>query len=114
MLQGQDEIRSIANSYLNQFPELFDVPYDPVKFNFQHSDAERTRDSFNAFVDEIFGTNAHTQISAEPTRATQALLKVNEFHIYNCYDLYFIENTEVSQKKCSLSLSSPTKHVLHL
>lgn len=79
-LQGQEEIRSIANSFLNQFPELFDVPYDPVKFNFQHSDAERTRDSFVAFVDEIFGNNAHTQISAEPTRATQALLKVSFYY----------------------------------
>lgn len=76
MFQGQEEIRSIANSYMNQFPELFGVPYDPVKFNFQHSDADRTRDSFNAFVDEIFGDNVHTQISAEPTAATQALLKV--------------------------------------
>lgn len=74
--QGQNELRSIAQSYKKEFPELFDVPYDRLKFHFQHTEAERTRDSFYAFVDEIFGENAHTKINAEPTEATQALLKV--------------------------------------
>lgn len=63
------------------FPELLDDVYSPVKFNFKHTDTDRTRESFNVFVDELFGVNAHLKIDAEPTEETESLLKVTQKQI---------------------------------
>lgn len=78
LLQGQEEIRLIARSIKHHFPELFDDVYSPITYNFQHTDSDASRSSFNAFVDELFGHNAHLKIDAEPTEESEKLLEVSE------------------------------------
>lgn len=67
----------VAQNYKRHFPELFDDVYSPVGFNFQHTDVDGARESFNVFVDTIFGHNTHLKIEAEPTEETEKLLEVS-------------------------------------
>lgn len=76
VLQGFKELRSIAYNFKRYLPDLFDGPYDVEKFHFRHTDTERTRSSFRAFVNELFGENAHEKIDAEtPSHQPDLLLK---------------------------------------
>lgn len=76
VLQGFDELSSIAYNFKRYLPDLFDGPYDEERFNFRHTDTERTRSSFRAFVNEIFGENVYKKINAEtPSNQPDLLLK---------------------------------------
>lgn len=75
-VQGHDEIRGIARKFKCHFPELFDDVYSPITYNFKHTEADDARGSFNAFVEELFGYNAHLKIDAEPTEESEKLLEV--------------------------------------
>lgn len=71
-------MRLLARNYKRQFPELFYDVFSPISFNFKHIEVDGARDSFNSFVDEMFGYNAHLKIDAEPTDETEKLLEVSE------------------------------------
>lgn len=76
MPQGYIELSSIARNYRQYFPTLFDSDYDAEQFHFRHTDTERTRSSFIAFFNELFGKNAHEQINAvSPLDRPDLLLK---------------------------------------
>lgn len=76
MPQGFKELSSIARNYKQYFPSLFKGPYDINRFHFRHTNTERTRSSFRAFFDEIFGANAHKKIDAvSPLNEIDLLLK---------------------------------------
>lgn len=67
--QGYNELAAIAHNFRTYLPNLFESPYDENKFHFRHTDTERTRSSFRAFVNELFGENKHEHIDAEPPRS---------------------------------------------
>lgn len=74
--QGYKELGGIAHNYKKYLPSLFNKPYDANHFHFRHTNTERTRSSFRAFVDELFGKSGHKQIDAEtPVDHPDVLLK---------------------------------------
>lgn len=75
--QGYMELNSIAHNYGKYFPNLFKGPYDDTNFHFRHTSTERTRSSFRAFVNKLFGENAHQYIknAESPTNQPDLLLK---------------------------------------
>lgn len=74
--QGYKELKSIAHNFKKYFPNLFENTYSANKFHFRHTNSERTRSSFRAFFDEIFGKMAHKQIDAvSPLHQNDLLLK---------------------------------------
>lgn len=75
--QGYKELSSIAHNYGKYFPNLFNGPYDDTNFHFRHTSTERTRSSFRAFVNELFGENAHQNIknAESPKNQPDLLLK---------------------------------------
>lgn len=74
--QGFKELSAIAYNYKRYLPSLFGKPYDIKHFHFRHTNTERTRSSFRAFVNELFGDSAHTEIVAEaPINHHDVLLK---------------------------------------
>lgn len=76
MPQGYIELSSIARNFRRHFPTLFDAVYDAEHFHFRHTDTERTRSSFIAFFNELFGKNAHENINAvSPPDRPDLLLK---------------------------------------
>lgn len=76
MPQGYTELSGIARNYRQYLPTLFDDAYDAKQFHFRHTDTERTRSSFIAFFNELFGKNAHEQIDAvSPLDRPDLLLK---------------------------------------
>lgn len=66
--------------------------YDRNKYKFQHKATERTWNSFNAFVDVLFGDSAHSKINAEPTNDTEAFLEV-------CYIFFRKVNLNIEKLK---------------
>lgn len=76
MPQGFIELGSIARNFRQYLPALFDGSYDAKQFHFRHTNTERTRSSFVAFFNELFGKNAHEQINAvSPIDQPDLLLK---------------------------------------
>lgn len=76
MPQGYIELSSIAQNFRQYLPTLFDGVYDAQQYHFRHTDTERTRSSFMAFFNELFGKNAHEQIDAvSPRNRPDILLK---------------------------------------
>lgn len=74
--QGYKELTSIASNFKKYFPNLFDTPYTANNYHFRHTNSERTRASFRAFVDALFGENAYQEIDAEaPLNRPDLLLK---------------------------------------
>lgn len=74
--QGYKELRAIAHNFKVYFPKLFANSYDKKRFRFRHTDTERTRSSFIAFFDQLFGNQAHQQINAvSPMNQPDHLLK---------------------------------------
>lgn len=65
VVQGEKELSSIARNFKRYFPNLFEGPFHPKKFHFRHTNTERTRSSFRAFANSLFGKNAHKKIDAE-------------------------------------------------
>lgn len=76
MPQGYTELSTIARNFRRYFPTLFDRAYDAEHFHFRHTDTQRTRHSFIAFFNELFGEDAHKQINAvSPLDRPDLLLK---------------------------------------
>lgn len=76
MPQGFIELKSIARNFRQYFPTLFEGNYDASQFHFRHTNTERTRSSFIAFFNELFGKNAHQEIDAvSPVDQPDFLLK---------------------------------------
>lgn len=74
--QGYKELSAIAHNYKHYLPNLFQKSYNINHFHFRHTNTERTRSSFRAFVNELFGESAHKEIDAEmPKNRPDVLLK---------------------------------------
>lgn len=44
------------------FPKLFNTQYSSENYEFSHTETSRTKESFQNFADELFGTMAHKSI----------------------------------------------------
>lgn len=75
-IEGYNELRSIAKNYQNSFPHLLGKIYDSKKIHFRHTDKARTRDSYRAFVDGLFGENVQYVDAGPPPNQPDFLLKV--------------------------------------
>lgn len=82
--------------------------YSPITYNFKHTESDDARGSFNAFVDELFGHNAHLKIDAEPTEDSEKLIEV-------CIKLLFFSSTkQTDTNKIGFhDALSPTRSALH-
>lgn len=56
LMQGIEDLKSLAISFKTMFPELFDPIYSPKTYSFAHSSAERCKSSCQAFSEGLFGT----------------------------------------------------------
>lgn len=74
--QGWEDMKGIAIRYKRIFPEIFDGVYDSDKYIFRHTDSQRTQASFRAFVEGLFGQDAHLRISPIPPSKNDTLLEV--------------------------------------
>lgn len=61
--QGWNDLKGIAQHYKAQYPALLNRSYSAEKFLFRHTDTQRTQASYQAFLDGLFGDNAHRNIT---------------------------------------------------
>lgn len=74
--QGYKELTSIATNFQKYFPNLFESLYTVNNYHFRHTNTERTRASFRAFADALFGEKSYEKIDAEaPPNHPDLLLK---------------------------------------
>lgn len=78
-------MESIARNYRLRFPHVLQQSYDPNYYYFRHTDRTRTRDSFRAFVNGLFGDEfEYKQIEANPpSKQPDLLLKVSLLFLLN-------------------------------
>lgn len=53
--QGWQDLHELADTFRKNFPTIFNTPYSPENYTFAHSTARRTKQSLEAFVEELFG-----------------------------------------------------------
>lgn len=68
--EGYNELKNIAYNYKNYYPQLLTNIYTPEKFLFRHTDTQRTKASFQAFSEGLFGSEAarHVRPAEIPQR----------------------------------------------
>lgn len=57
--QGKDDMIFLARRYQTRYPELLRIPYSNQNFEFQYTDTDRTRSSYEAFAQGLFGQDAY-------------------------------------------------------
>lgn len=72
------------------FPDLFAKNYSDSTYLFRHSYEKRTEASYKAFVDGLFGKDAHEYIKLPPKPTKDLLLKVSKIKIIFCYFILII------------------------
>ncbi|XP_055295864.1 multiple inositol polyphosphate phosphatase 1-like [Sitodiplosis mosellana] len=77
--QGWNDIKTIAKRYKQLFPNIFEDTYDEEKFSFRYTDVHRTEASYRAFVEGLFGLDAHEYIHVPPHQENIKLLKPYKF-----------------------------------
>lgn len=61
--QGWLELKLIAANFQGLYPNLLTGHYDADKYSFRHTKTQRTKASFQAFAEGLFGTNAYQNIT---------------------------------------------------
>lgn len=59
------------------FPSILENIYDRNKFQFRYTNTQRTEASYKAFVEGLFGPNAHEHINVQPPPSNDTLLRVS-------------------------------------
>lgn len=77
--QGWNDLKGIGAYFKAQFPTLLGGSYSADKFLFRHTDTQRTRASYQAFVDGLWGDGAHKDLPQPPIPAVDTLLRPHEF-----------------------------------
>lgn len=75
--QGWNELKFMAIRYQRTFPNIWENIYDRQKFLFRYTNTQRTEASFKAYVEGLFGPNAHEHIRVEPPPINDTLLRVS-------------------------------------
>lgn len=78
-LAGWNEVQNIASRYQKSFPSLLPTTYDKTKYQFRHTDIQRTEASFKAFADGLFGFNGYQKVTKEAIPVRDLLLRVSLF-----------------------------------
>lgn len=63
--QGKDDMRFLARRYQTRYPELLKMPYSNQHFEFRYTESQRTRSSYEAFAEGLFGTDVY-KAQAQP------------------------------------------------
>lgn len=76
-VQGWNDLKGIGQYFKAQFPSLF-KEYSEENYHFRFTDSQRTKASWQGFVDGILGENAHEKIPTPPTAEVDTLLRAYE------------------------------------
>lgn len=63
--QGWEDLKYLATTYQNIFPNILPKAYNPEKFVFHHTKTQRAEESFKAFSEGLFGPNVYQNIRRE-------------------------------------------------
>lgn len=74
--QGWDESKFLAIRFQRFFPNIMENIYDRQKFHFRYTNTQRTEATFKAFVEGLFGPNAHEHIHVQQPPINDTLLRV--------------------------------------
>lgn len=78
LFQGYVEMRKLARNLMKMYPTLFEKKYSKKNYYFLYSREKRTRGSYNAFMEGLFGEHAYEHIRRNRTRDEEHLLKVTK------------------------------------
>lgn len=70
-------MRIVSSSLQKMFPTLFDKKYSKRTYKFLHAKERRTRDSYRAFAEGLFGDRAYDHIKPPVITEKEMLLKVS-------------------------------------
>lgn len=73
--KGWNDMKFLAIHYQRVFPNILENIYDQQKFQFRYTQTQRTEASFKAFVEGLFGENAHRYVKVQQTPANDTLLR---------------------------------------
>ncbi|GAB0089856.1 hypothetical protein DMENIID0001_044730 [Sergentomyia squamirostris] len=68
--QGWADLHGLAGYYQKQFPTLLKNKYSKNNFFFRHTDTQRTKGSFQAFAEGLFGSYEHVKAASIPENDT--------------------------------------------
>lgn len=68
-------MKSIAANYRGIYQDLLDGHYSTDKYSFRHTKTQRTKASFQAFTEGLFGTNAYKDITIPIPPENDTLLR---------------------------------------
>lgn len=69
----------MAIHYQRIFPGILENVYDQQKFQFRHTNTQRTEASFKAFVEGLFGENAYRYVKVPQPTSNDTLLRPYDF-----------------------------------
>ncbi|XP_055322266.1 multiple inositol polyphosphate phosphatase 1-like [Sitodiplosis mosellana] len=78
-VQGWEELKFMAIRYQRVFPNILENIYDKNKFLFRYTNTQRTEASYKAFVEGLFGPNAHEHIQVQPPPTNDTLLRPYDY-----------------------------------
>lgn len=71
-------MRVVSKGLQKMFPQLFDKKYSKHAYKFLYAKERRTRDSYRAFVEGLFGDKAYEHIRPPQITEDELLLKVKK------------------------------------
>uniref|UniRef100_A0A0A1X3Q6 Multiple inositol polyphosphate phosphatase 1 n=2 Tax=Zeugodacus cucurbitae TaxID=28588 RepID=A0A0A1X3Q6_ZEUCU len=75
--QGYEDLRGTAKTYQRFYGDVLTKNYNNSHYKFRHTDTQRTTESFNAFVEGLFGVNNNVQ--PEPIPEQDLLLRPYDY-----------------------------------
>lgn len=73
--QGWLELKSVAANFQGLYPNLLNGHYEPEKYYFRHTKTQRTKASFQAFAEGLFGTKGYQNITIPIPSDNDTVLK---------------------------------------
>ncbi|XP_052860126.1 multiple inositol polyphosphate phosphatase 1 [Anopheles cruzii] len=76
---GWEEVKYFALRTKNRYWDIIGPTYEPKKYLFRHTNAQRTEASFKAFVEGLFGTEEAKRVKPVPASDPDRLLKPYDY-----------------------------------
>ncbi|KAJ8923090.1 hypothetical protein NQ315_001642 [Exocentrus adspersus] len=57
--QGVEDLKLLASRYKSKYSQILQAPYDERAFYFQYENLDRTHDSYQAYIEGLFGSEAY-------------------------------------------------------
>lgn len=74
-LQGYEDLFYLAKNYQRIFPNIYPTTYNEQDFLFRYTDTDRTRDSYVAYIDGLFGRGSENYVKDQKPIGNDTLLK---------------------------------------